>query len=339
MKFRAHRALIAFLATILGLVAWMAPTRPAGAADPPADPDVVTACTSQYVVPGQVLSCSVTVQNGAPYFNSTVFIEFTPSKGTVSPTACSGTSYCSFSYTPSGAGSSSRKDTLVVNYSGDANHAPSTNPFVLHVVKEIPAPITYSCGTPTIEGRSVACTAALSDPNAVGTVTFSASTRKGTLSTTSCGINSVIHTCATTYTPLGKGTKGRKDKVTASYTGDPWYADAKLKAVVKVDPKPVPAGGFSCSPNPAVPGQYVTCEVGVTGDPSPTGFITPSVSSNKGTVTPATCNVEDYFYCVFYYQASGTGTNTRADKVTFSYTGDANWAPTEIVASIGVRSP
>lgn len=105
-------------------------------------------------------------------------------------------------------------------------------------------------------------------------------------------------------------------------------AGLALAIPAQAESKLVPSFGIEC-PDATTPGRAAPCWVHVEPQffqnaPQPTGTITVSVSSLKGTVTPTTCDAAQR-ECSVSYTPKGTGYSSRKDTITVAYSGDAVW--------------
>lgn len=319
---------------------------PAHAATKPA-PGFYVYCYYSEVAPGGSVPCisdayDTTGHDPAPTGAITLTVPST--KGTVTPSSCAG-NHCSFSYTPTGAGSTSRKDTITGTYSGDAFWAPAKATVVVAVPTRVHATFYVQCDPySTRPGDPTDCTMWIYPGNGgsvqpTGPVVISVPSYKGSLSTTSC--NAAVQTCSFTYTPKGSGSPSRKDAITASYLGDSIWPAAKATATVSVPVKVVPYLSVSCYPDNTSPGVAVSCGAYIAGlstsDPTPTGTVALTIASSKGTYSPSTCNAATT-YCTFTYTPTGVGSAYRKDTITASYPGDGFYGATKATYVVKVHS-
>jgi hypothetical protein len=176
------------------------------------------------------------------------------------------------------------------------------------------------------------------DPTPTGRLTFTVPSFKGSVSPTSC--DAAAGFCNFTYTPKGTGNPTRKDTITIAYSGDSFWASRKTTVVVAVPAKLPPGFGASCNQPSTTPGVPVQCSAFIyaTGSntPAPTGTITFTVPSFKGSVSPTSCDAPAGF-CSFSYTPKGSGSAFRKDTITASYPGDSFWGSTK--ATIVVQVP
>jgi hypothetical protein len=167
-------------------------------------------------------------------------VKFSSFRGSVSPTSCDAALVsCTISYTPRGAGSALRKDTIQLSYSGDSVWYPKRTSVTIAVPVKLPVDFNLCTPPSTEPGETVQCSAQVEpgtayspNPQPTGTVHFSVSSTKGTVTPTTCVIN--FNSCAFTYTPKGTGTPWRKDVVTATYSGDADWTSARKTVVFQV---------------------------------------------------------------------------------------------------------
>jgi hypothetical protein len=100
--------------------------------------------------------------------------------------------------------------------------------------------------------------------------------------------------------------------------------------------RPVAGMDAFCLRPSTSPGVAISCTVHVAGNPIPTGTISFSVPSWKGVVSPTVCFVSNGD-CAFSYTPKGTGSNTRKDSITASYSGDAVYDAAKITVVVFVR--
>lgn len=289
--------------------------------------------------PGLVAPCWVHVeppffQDDAPQPTGTITVSVSSLKGTVTPSACDAAQRdCTVSYTPKGTGYAARKDTITVAYSGDSVYYGQRRSAVIAVPAELPVNMRLFCDPGTIvPGHSTYCSATVNPgtghlPSPTGTVTFTVTNSRGMVTPTSCVL--VDFSCGVSYTPTGVGTGWRKDTITASYSGDSEWGPASTTISVSVPSRQPPYLAPRCDQVETTPGVPATCwvEFGpTTSGPVPTGAVTLTVPSTRGTVTPSTCPAS-VTRCDFTYTPKGIGSSTRVDKITATYPGDSFWAP------------
>ena len=313
----------------------------------PAPVSVGAGCDPPTTTPNVPASCYAYVAGvpGSP--QPTGSVHFWGTKGTTSPTACQASSVgCTFTYTPTGAGSATRRDTITVVY---VPVSPDEDQVVVKftvAVRPEPSPVVaMSCQSPTTPGVPVGCTAQVAGNGKMplaGELRFSVPAYKGTVTPTTCAVAALAKSCHVSYVPTGRGSAARTDAITVKYAGDPRYADATAKATVEVDPKPYPLIGFGCSSYSTTPGTPLRCALSVQGiSPlgQPTGHVSLSAPSYRGTITPASCPANTQNICNLTYTAVGTGSNFRVDKITVSYPGDARYAALKTAISVDVTKP
>lgn len=179
------------------------------------------------------------------------------------------------------------------------------------------------------------------DPAPTGTLKITAPSYKGTLSVTRCDAASF---CDFGYLPKGAGSPTRKDTITVTYSGDTFWASRTLKIVVAVPAKLPTSFGASCDQQATTPGTALHCVAFVytssAAAPTPTGTLTFAVPSYKGSASPASCDVVTADgRCDFWYTPKGTGTTTRKDTITVSYSGDGFWASSRTAVVVQVHAP
>jgi hypothetical protein len=290
-------------------------------------PDPINAATS----------CRVTVTGGSassPRPSGTV----TWSTNTGSATQFSATSCllnaagtCTVSYTPASFGTGNTH-TLTASYPGDTHYLPSSGSVLLPVTTRSTL-VSISCNpSPVSINQVTICTASAFDTSPgtgtipTGIVTWTASPAGGTLSATTCALNT-NGTCFVTYTaPSTTGTI----TLTAAYPGDTLHDPSNATyalAVVHISNTTV-----TCTPSPVTVGTPVTCTVTVN-DPSgsthvaPIGTVSWSVSPNgSGSFSPTTCTMvapvsgnPSSNSCTVTYTPTSIGTQI----ITANYPGDA----------------
>lgn len=255
-------------------------------------------------------------------------------KGTLSRTSCDAADgFCNVSYTPKGAGSATRKDTITISYSGDSFWAADTTSVVVAVPVKLPANFNVYCQEwSTLPGRAVQCTASVYPTSGqpvwpTGIVSFAVPSYKGAVTPTSCEI--VDSSCHFSYTPIGSGSATRKDTITATYSGDADWASSLTNVVIAVPVRlPVYLSTY-CDQGATAPGVPATCTIDIqpTGSgPVLTGTVSLTVPTYKGTLTPAGCAASTGS-CSYTYVPKGSGSAWRKDTITATYPGDSFWAP------------
>ena len=306
-------------------------------------------CNPSTTTPNVPVSCFAYVVGtaGGPQPTGTIYFFGPGQKGTTNPGACHFSSAaCTFTYTPTGPGSATRKDTITVVYVPDSFYDQTEYKFPVSVRPEPSPGMGLACSAArTTPGVPVTCTGYVNGNGVTplnGTMTFSVPSYRGTVTPTTCAVAALAKNCHVSYVPTGQGSASRVDTITAKYTGDPRFADATVKATVEVDPKPYPLLGFSCAAYSTTPGTPLRCALSVQGvSPlgQPTGHISLSVPSYKGTITPATCPANTQTTCNLTYTPVGTGSDFRTDKITMTYPGDARYASLKGVISVSVTKP
>lgn len=197
--------------------------------------------TGEPQTPGYARHCDLFVlgPSGAPQPTGTVKLSAAASKGTLSTTSCS-VGACHFTYTPKGTGSNTRKDTVTAAYSGDVNYSARRSSTKVQVLKSPPAQMTLSCQETVQAGASAFCTLSYQIAGSFETrqnIALTAPSYKGTVAPESC-FTVFSSSCTHGYTPKGRGSDTRVDKITASYPGDVFNSPAKVTETIKVTPAP-----------------------------------------------------------------------------------------------------
>ena len=290
---------------------------------------------------GNLTWCSVTVTDTSATpstpTGSVSFASSTP--GQFYPPSCTlSDGWCAAHFAPTASGN----DTITATYAGDSVHASSSaSTTATMVVAEVqPTTTTLSCSpSSVVVGTGVDCTVTVDDlawspsPPAGG-FTFSESGAAGTLSATSCSIDTGDG-CWVTFTPTAAGTA----TITATYTGDATHsasrATTQATGRTAKDQTSLQAGCSDTSP-----GTATTCSAMVTDitNPStPTGTLT-FTTSFPGTFAATTCTLyaswgTDGCGVTFTPSAPGSGT------VTVTYSGDATDAASTASTPINVYDP
>lgn len=306
-------------------------------------PYMSVGCFQPSTTPGVALECYASVTG--PTSNDPVptgTFDFTaPSfKGVVSPASCDASSTCMFAYTPKGSGSATRKDTVTATYSGDAVYT-SRQATVTVKVTVRPAPgLVAFCAQPyTTPGLALQCSAATYSPGGgaapTGTLRIKVPTFKGAVTPVACDASG----CDFTYVPKGSGTTSRRDTITVMYSGDGVYSSAQASIPVAVPAKPPVSLAVGCGYF-TTPGVPVQCDAAIYRQgpgPLPTGTITVTAPTYKGSLSPTTCDV--WSPCSFSYTPVGSGSASRKDTVTFTYSGDAFYGAAKQTWTINVLAP
>jgi hypothetical protein len=340
---RARSVASCLIALVLAVLALAVPADAAGKLVPYFGIECPDATT-----PGRAAPCYVFVEpplfQDAPQPTGTITVSVSSLKGTVTPTTCDAArGSCGISYTPKGTGTSWRKDTITVSYSGDSVWYSQRKSAVIAVLPEMPVDMHVYCDpSSVVPGYSTHClvdvypgTADVLHPT--GTVSFTVPTSKGTV-TPSCVLDPVYMSCGFSYTPTGVGSGLRKDTITASYSGDAEYGPATTTFAVAVPKRQPPYLSTYCNRYSATSADPDTCwvEFGPTLDgPTPTGEVTIKVTVGRGTTTPSSCPAT-VSPCTYTYTPEGAGSATRTDVVTVTYPGDSFWAPASFKAYIDV---
>ena len=191
----------------------------------------VVHCTKTTVPIGVATSCTATVTDlaagGAPTGN--VGWTRAAGKGTLSSSSCAlagsgSTSTCTVTYRP--AAKSAGAQQLQAAYGGDETHAASVGAISLTVIRRTSATRIVCDKTTIRHGRSTVCTAKVSDTSAgtvyppTGKVLWSARSKYGTFSATSCLLSgtTAVRSCHVKFTTRLKirGTIS----LSAAYQGD-----------------------------------------------------------------------------------------------------------------------
>ena len=159
--------------------------------------------------------------------------------------------------------------TLVANYAGDQNHAPSTSaPFTQTVANAATTVQLVSSANPSTAGRGITLTAVVSGNGGIptGTVTFlDGATTLGTAPVNSAG------QATFSVSTLSAGTH----PLTASYAGDARDAASTSAPYSQVVQQTVTALALTSSVNPAYAGAAITFVASLTSNGSlPTGQVT-----------------------------------------------------------------
>lgn len=108
--------------------------------------------------------------------------------------------------------------------------------------------------------------------------------------------------------------------------------------------KRIPDFGGGCNPSTTTPGVAVGCYAFVDpqlqDDPWPTGRLTFSVPSFKGTLSRTSCDAAAGF-CDVSYTPKGNGSASRKDTITIAYSGDTFWTSrkTTVVVAVPAKLP
>lgn len=332
------------LSLLLALVAASLTMTGVGSAATKPVPGLGASCERPTTTPGTAVTCTVLISAvpGGPEPTGTFSLSVPSYKGTVSPDVCViSEGQCTLSYTPKGSGSSTRKDTITATYSGDSFYATAKVLVVVGVRLTPMANFSFFCfPAETTPGVSVPCLIVLSDSGEgagepSGTVTVSVPSYKGSVSPTSCSF-SAGGSCNLSYTPVGTGSSTRKDVITATYSGNTLYGTGKATTTVFVGPKPTPTLNFSCG-EVTTPGVATSCTMTMSGSLGPVdGNVTFTVPSYKGTIVPSSC--WPGAPCSPTYTPKGTGSASRKDTITATYSGDARYAATKTTFVVAVHA-
>lgn len=209
---------------------------PAAAAK--AQPSMFAFCVANgpQTTPGYPLQCSAGV-GGFPAPTGTLKLAASSYKGLLSTKTCPSVTSCNFTYVPMGKGSDYRKDTIYVNYSGDANYYSGSTKIVIFVAKSPPAVLNFSCPASAQTGATAVCSlsfqlAGFSPSHRA--IALSAPSYKGTVAPEAC--SPFFGNCTVLYTPKGRAYDTRVDKITASYPGDLYNSPAKVTESIQITP-------------------------------------------------------------------------------------------------------
>ena len=261
----------------------------------------------------------------------------------------SATSFCSVSFTPSGAGSA----FVTALYGGDAAHSPSQGEFTASVPVH-PTTTTVSCvSSSVVVSQASTCTATIADLSASPTTPSgdvlislnSTSTATGTIGACQLGgINSADSFCSVNFTPSGSGT----GVIDAFYSGDTAHSISSAQSTVTVSGTAGSAvhpttTSVACSPASTAVSQPSTCTVTVVdtlaSPTSPSGavlFSLNSTSTASGGFGPIACGLggvnPSTSSCSVNFNPTGAGTGF----VNVVYGGDATHSPSLGQSSVTV---
>jgi trimeric autotransporter adhesin len=262
-------------------------------------------------------------------------------------------STCSVTYTETDDVS----PTITAVYDGDATHPGSRGSTPLTVTKPLDTTSTsVSCSNASpSSGTPISCEASVSDATngantPTGTVNWGSSGGGGSFDNTSCGLSN--GSCTVHFTP----SSANETTVTASYAGDSTHNGSSGSETLNGG-LPTSLQSSSC-PTPIEVGQQETCDAVLTFPgaqvfSTPGGTITFS-SSGAGNwsndeadtefevFTGNPCPLAAYpsadnngiVVCVEYYTPTAAGNQV----ITFSYSGDATYAPTSYTFPITVTA-
>ena len=264
-------AVLAAFATIIGVLTFATSAQSATSRLPT---KVTVSCSPSTVEAGTSTTCTAFV-DGSATARPTGIVHFYSSRQSgfassgcfltlnTAPGAPANQSTCSKTYTPTGAGFATRKDTITAQYPlqsvvfGGATFRAGSGQTQVSVPaagssKETPD-ITLTCPDPIPAGSPGVCRVSLSpftlntDPPS-GTVTFKSSRPKGmNASNSTCtlapdfpgggGPQILSSSCSMTYIPPDAGYPTRVDTITATYEGDGSWGKVTATASFGV-PKP-----------------------------------------------------------------------------------------------------
>src|SRR6185312_13921507 len=252
--------------------------------------DIVTTTVTGYSPTGTASF----VSDGTGQFNSTSCVLH------------SGT--CAVTYTPSAVGTGSHKVTAT--YSGDTNNVASSGNAILGVTQTTSSEIISLNPSSVVVGHASQVSVTINGVSPTGTVSFSAPSGTGTLSSNSCTLNTAQ--CSVSFTPTQAGSI----QITADYSGDtnnqPKSQNANLAVsqattttVLSLNPSAIPAGGTTT----------VTAQVS---GYSPSGTV--SIGTSSGTLSSNSCTLDNTGKCSVTLTTSTSGQVT----VTATYSGETN---------------
>lgn len=314
-----------------------------GPASATTSPYMSLGCFQPSTTPGVALECYASVTGPTsddPVPTGTVSLTAPSFKGQVSPASCDASSPCTFAYTPKGSGSATRKDTVTATYSGDAVYTARQATVTVKVtVKPAPGLVAFCTQPYTTPGAALQCSAGTYSPGGgaapTGTLKVKVPTFKGSATPATCDASG----CDFTYVPKGSGTTSRRDTITVMYGGDAVYSSAQASIAVAVPAKPPVSLAVWCGYF-TTPGVPVQCDAAIYRQgpgPVPTGTITVTAPSYKGSLSPTTCAVATP--CSFSYTPVGSGSPSRKDTVTFTYSGDTFYGSARQTWTINVLAP
>jgi hypothetical protein len=239
------------------------------------------------------------------------------------PTSTGGAATCAVTYTPGAAG----PDTVAATYAGDANHQGAGGSADLEVGLR-PTSSTVTCGTGSVVGVAVSCTASITDTGGgspttpAGDLSWSADVGPGATDAQSCtlvGTGAATASCSVSFVPGSVG----GHTVTAGFAGDALHASITGTATFTSSSR-ASATTVSCA-SPIALGSTTTCTATVTDTSggtatTPTGTVSWR-SSAAGSFTPTSCTLAgagSASTCAVTYRPSVAG----AHAVTATFAGD-----------------
>ena len=245
-------AVLAAFATIIGVLSFAAPAQSATSRLPT---KVTVSCSPSTVEAGKSTTCTAFVDGSATARPRGVVNFYSSRQSGFASSACFlvlntapgapvNQATCSKTYTPSGAGFATRKDTITAQYplqsvvfGGGAFRAGSGQTQVSVPAagsSKLTPTIRLACSDPIPAGSPGTCSVTLESKDLIqlpptGTVTFKSSRPKGMNSSNSTctlqlGIQEVGQlprtSCSMTYIPPDAGYPTRVDTITATYEGD-----------------------------------------------------------------------------------------------------------------------
>ncbi|KAA1420934.1 hypothetical protein F0U44_00890 [Nocardioides humilatus] len=241
---RSSTAAIAVLAAAAGLVATPSP------AEAKAYTSMTVTC-SPSIKEGQTGICAFNVTSSIGVAPTGV-VKVSAPKGELTPEECTlqqittDESTCQVAYTPKGNGSDTRQDKVTGKYKGDDLHAPpsyrpSTSTSISVTPRREASLVGLSCGDAITAGGEGICSIVMDSesfevPTPSGTVQFKTSRQVGLVESECYLFPSFpgVVACSVGYSPVGGGSPGRRDKITATYLGDENYRPFKASVRVRV---------------------------------------------------------------------------------------------------------
>jgi hypothetical protein len=255
---------------------------------------------------------------------------------------------CSFAYSPSGRGSTSRVDTLTAAFTGSSQHAPSSGTTGVAVSRRVSSTTQIACvPTPAYQGEAVECSVVVAAARRP-TGQVAVSLEGDPTSSKACRLSRLDATSSTCAVKIqsSEGSLGVIERTAgAAFSGSSTVLPSRGAVEVRLLPaRQASSTSITCDDRVITTGTSTRCLVvvsradGVIDDVvGSVEVVGPRGHRSTCTLMPAPGWVSPWPACAVTYAPAGSGSNRRADALTASYAGSSTLRPSSGSTSVAVR--